>query len=39
VEGAFTMAEVRQMCVEADLTPIRLVRRWPCRFLLTWERA
>ena len=39
VEGAFTMAEIRQMCVEADLTPIRLVRRWPCRFLLTWERA
>ncbi len=39
VAGAFTMAEIRQMCVEADLTPIRLVRRWPCRFLLTWEHA
>jgi 2-polyprenyl-3-methyl-5-hydroxy-6-metoxy-1,4-benzoquinol methylase len=39
VAGAFTMAEMRQMCVEADLTPIRLVRCWPCRFLLSWERA
>jgi 2-polyprenyl-3-methyl-5-hydroxy-6-metoxy-1,4-benzoquinol methylase len=39
VAGAFTLAEIRQMCVEADLTPIRLVRRWPCRFLLTWQRA
>ncbi len=25
VAGAFTMAEMRQMCVDADLTPIRLV--------------
>ncbi len=39
VAGAFTLAEIRQMCQEADLTPIRLVRCWPYRFLLTAERT
>ncbi len=39
VAGAFTLSEVRQMCVQADLTPIKLARSWPCRFLLSWERA
>ena len=39
VAGAFTLSEVRQMCVQADLTPIKLTRSWPCRFLLSWERA
>jgi 2-polyprenyl-3-methyl-5-hydroxy-6-metoxy-1,4-benzoquinol methylase len=38
VAGAFTLAEIRSMCAAADLTPISLRRRWPWRFLLTWER-
>jgi 2-polyprenyl-3-methyl-5-hydroxy-6-metoxy-1,4-benzoquinol methylase len=38
VAGAFTLSEIRSMCAVADLTPIALARRWPCRFLLAWER-
>ena len=38
VAGAFTLAEVRELCREAGLTPVRLKRSWPWRYLLTWER-
>ncbi len=38
VEGAFTPDEVRTLAERAGLRGARVVRRWPCRFLLTWER-
>ena len=38
VRAAFTLNEVRAIAARADLQNITLVRRWPCRFLLTWTR-
>lgn len=38
VEGAFSLSEVRTLAAEAGLLGARVARRWPCRFLLTWER-
>lgn len=38
VEGAFTLEEMRRLAESAGLQNARLIRRWPCRFLLTWER-
>jgi len=39
VEAAFTVAEARHLAHEAGLTGAAVVRRWPCRWLLTWRRA
>jgi 2-polyprenyl-3-methyl-5-hydroxy-6-metoxy-1,4-benzoquinol methylase len=39
VEGAFTVAEARHLADHAHLDGATVVRRWPCRFLLTWSRA
>jgi SAM-dependent methyltransferase len=39
VEGAFTLEEARTLAERAGLHGVRVVRRWPCRFLLTWERT
>jgi SAM-dependent methyltransferase len=38
VEGAFTPDEVRALAEGAGLCGVRVERRWPCRFLLAWER-
>ncbi len=38
VEGAFTPEEARALAEGAGLRGARVDRRWPCRFLLTWER-
>jgi 2-polyprenyl-3-methyl-5-hydroxy-6-metoxy-1,4-benzoquinol methylase len=38
VEGAFHVAEARALAERAGLTGATVVRRWPCRFLLTWSR-
>jgi 2-polyprenyl-3-methyl-5-hydroxy-6-metoxy-1,4-benzoquinol methylase len=38
VAGAFSMAEVNEMCREAGLDDAKVARRWPQRFLLSWER-
>lgn len=38
VEGAFTLDEVRQLCRQAGLETAELARRWPCRYLLRWQR-
>jgi hypothetical protein len=35
VRAAFTVAEARSLAVDAGLKDIVIVRRWPCRFLLT----
>jgi 2-polyprenyl-3-methyl-5-hydroxy-6-metoxy-1,4-benzoquinol methylase len=38
VEAAFTLKEVQSLTEGAGLYGATVVRRWPCRFLLTWER-
>jgi hypothetical protein len=38
VEGAFTIAEAHEMAERAGLGGVTVVRRWPCRFLLSWVR-
>jgi 2-polyprenyl-3-methyl-5-hydroxy-6-metoxy-1,4-benzoquinol methylase len=39
VESAFTPAEVRALARAAGLLEAVVTRRWPCRLLLTWQRA
>ena len=39
VAGAFSTAEIAELCASAGLAPVRLERRWPSRFLLTHERG
>jgi SAM-dependent methyltransferase len=38
IEGAFTVAELRNLADEAGLAGAEVARRWPCRMLLTWRR-
>lgn len=38
VEGAFSLEEARCLADQAGLRDARILRRWPCRWLLTWER-
>ncbi|MGI9518530.1 MAG: methyltransferase domain-containing protein [Pirellulaceae bacterium] len=38
VRAAFTISEIHDMARQADLVDVRLARKWPCRFLLTWKR-
>jgi hypothetical protein len=38
VKAAFTMPEMRSIAEEAGVKNVQIVRRWPCRFLLTWEK-
>ena len=38
VEAAFTPEEARQLAERAGLRGASVVRRWPCRWLLTWRR-
>jgi 2-polyprenyl-3-methyl-5-hydroxy-6-metoxy-1,4-benzoquinol methylase len=38
VEGAFTLAEVAALAKAAGLANVRIERKWPQRFLLTWRR-
>jgi SAM-dependent methyltransferase len=37
VEAAFTPDEVRRLAERAGLHGATVVRRWPCRWLLTWQ--
>jgi 2-polyprenyl-3-methyl-5-hydroxy-6-metoxy-1,4-benzoquinol methylase len=37
IERAFTLKEVRELCRLAKLDGYRLQRRWPQRFLLSWQ--
>jgi SAM-dependent methyltransferase len=39
VEGAFTVAELRELADEAGLLGAEVARRWPFRMLLTWRRS
>jgi SAM-dependent methyltransferase len=38
VEGAFTLSEAHTLAQRAGLAAVTVARRWPCRFLLRWER-
>jgi 2-polyprenyl-3-methyl-5-hydroxy-6-metoxy-1,4-benzoquinol methylase len=38
VAAAFTPAEARGLAERAGLVGATVARRWPCRWLLTWER-
>ncbi len=38
VEGAFTVEEVSQLARRAGLAGATVSKRWPCRYLLKWER-
>jgi len=38
VHGAYTPAEALGLAERAGLHGAKVARRWPCRFLLTWER-
>lgn len=37
VAGAFSLDEIAKLCNSAGLAPVRIARRWPSRFLLTYE--
>jgi 2-polyprenyl-3-methyl-5-hydroxy-6-metoxy-1,4-benzoquinol methylase len=39
VEGAFTIAEVQQLASRAGLAGAVVARRWPCRYLLSWQKT
>ena len=38
VRAAFTLAEARRLAATAGLAGASVSRRWPARFLLTWQR-
>jgi 2-polyprenyl-3-methyl-5-hydroxy-6-metoxy-1,4-benzoquinol methylase len=38
VAAAFTLPEVAVLCRQAKLERAQVRRRWPCRFLLSWQR-
>jgi hypothetical protein len=38
VAGAYTCAEARELARDAGLTGATVRRRWPCRWLLEWQR-
>ena len=39
VAGAFSTDEIARLCATAGLAPVQIKRRWPGRFLLTYESA
>lgn len=39
VEGAFTIEETKMLAWEAGLQNVRMVKHWPERFLMTWQRT
>ena len=39
VAAAFTTTEARAMAERAGLRGATVVRRWPCRWLLSWRRT
>ncbi len=39
VRAAWTLGEVRALAVRAGLKDAMVSRRWPCRFLLAWQRG
>ncbi len=39
VRAAYTLEEIRTMAEKAGLASAAVEKRWPCRFLLVWNRA
>lgn len=39
VAGAFTLDEIQQLAEQAGLTDCQINRRWPERFVITWQRS
>lgn len=39
VEGAFTRSEAAELARRAGLANARVNSRWPCRYLLSWQRV
>jgi len=39
VAAAFSVAEARELAGRAGLVGAEVMRRWPCRFLLSWQRS
>jgi 2-polyprenyl-3-methyl-5-hydroxy-6-metoxy-1,4-benzoquinol methylase len=39
VEAAFTCQEAQDLARRAGLQAAKVARRWPCRYLLSWERS
>lgn len=39
VRAGFSLPEMRQMATDAGLNGFSIVRRFPCRFLLSWSRT
>lgn len=39
VAGAFTVAEIRQLCRDADLADAQVTRCWPWRMMIRWEAS
>jgi 2-polyprenyl-3-methyl-5-hydroxy-6-metoxy-1,4-benzoquinol methylase len=39
VEGAFTTVEASRLAEEAELRGAKIERRWPCRYLLSWQKS
>jgi len=39
VRAAYALPEIQALARQAGLQGVSVVRRWPCRFLLTWKRA
>ncbi len=38
VRAAFTIPEISHIAIQAGLDNAQITRRWPCRFVLTWQR-
>ncbi len=38
VRAAFSLTEIKQMAQDAGLNGCKIERRFPCRFVLGWER-
>jgi 2-polyprenyl-3-methyl-5-hydroxy-6-metoxy-1,4-benzoquinol methylase len=38
VQAAFSVAEAKQLTLEAGLAACSIRSAWPCRFLITWQR-
>jgi len=38
VKGAFTLGEIHELAARAGLEEVTVVKRWPQRFLLSWQK-
>ncbi len=38
VAGAFNQSEVLELAKQAGLISVKVETRWPCRYLLSWNK-